>query len=165
MITPVLSAEQYAIERAICDKAQAYADSVMCEGGSKRKRNYLTKEEAAHPDYAACDNDMRGRVEQFEILRDLPEKLTAYIGNREPNGMGVDRLVGRSYPVTVWTGLQIGNCTLVAHADHSHYEPRYQCYATIAGREYTGRTQGVGMYVNLRETAASKRKRASKLAA
>lgn len=166
MITPVLSAEQYAIERAICDKAQAYADSVMCEGGSKCKRNYLTKEEAAHPDYAACDNDMRGRVEQFEILRDLPEKLTAYIGSREPNGMGVDRLVGRSYPVTVWTGLHIGNCTLVAHSGGRwRFEKTYQCYATIAGREYTGQTQGVGMYVNLRETAASKRKRASKLAA
>lgn len=159
----VLDAEQYAIERAICDKANAYADSVTSEVGSKWVRHYLTKEEAAHPDYVACNNDMRGRVEQFEILRDLPEKLTAYIGNREPNGMECDRLVGRSYPVTVWTGLQIGNCTLVAHSGGSRWRfgKTYQCYATIGGKEYTGRTAGVGMYVNLRETAASKRKHAA----
>lgn len=165
MIKPVLSPSQYEIERAICDKATAYAESVMCDGGSKRKRNYMTADECKHPDYAACDNDMRGRVEQFEILRDLPEQLTAYIGNREPNGMGVERMVGRSYPVTVWTGLQIGNCTLVEHSGGRwRFDRTYQCYATIGGREYTGRTQGVGMYVNLKETAASKRKRAQEKA-
>jgi hypothetical protein len=38
MITPVLSPERYAIERAICAKAQAYAESVMCEGGTIRAR-------------------------------------------------------------------------------------------------------------------------------
>lgn len=160
-IQPALSAAQYEIERAICDKAQAYAESIMSNGGAKRTRNYMTAEEAKHPDYAACNNDMRGRVDQFEILRDLPQKLTAYIGSREPNGMGCDREIGRSFPVTVWTGLQIGNCTLVEHKGSSRFkfDRTYQCYATIGGREYTGRTAGVGMYVNLTETASSKRKR------
>lgn len=160
-IQPVLSAEQYAIERAICDKAAAYAESVMCEGGTKRKRNYLTKEEATHVDYAACDNDMRGRVNQYEILIELPEKIYAYVGNREPNGMGVDRIAGRSYPLQVWTGLQIGNCTLVERKGRNRFgEKSYQCYAIIKGREYTGRSGGVGMWASLKETAASKRKRA-----
>jgi hypothetical protein len=165
MIKPVLSSAEYAIERAICDKANAYwqANATFSKSGASSMSQKL----AAHPDYAACDNDMRGRVEQFELLRDMPEKLTAYIGEREPNGMGIDRLVGRSYPVTVWTGLQIGNCTLVAHDGGTRwrFDKTFQCYATIGGREYTGRTQGVGMYVNLKETAASKRARAEKLAA
>lgn len=155
MFKPVLSIEQYEIERAICDKAAAYAESVMAEGGSKRKRNYLTADECKHPDYAACDNDMRGRVEQFEILRDLPERLTAYIG---------ERVTPSRHHVTVWTGLPIGGCTLVEHSGGRwRFDRTYQCYATIAGREYTGRTQGVGMYVNLKETAASKRKRAQNI--
>lgn len=158
MITPVLTLAQYEIERAICDKANAYwqANATHGKGGSS-----MSAELASHPDYAACTNDMRGRVEQFELLRDLPEKLTAYVGSREPNGMGCDRLAARSYPVTVWTGLQIGNCSLVEHSSRRRFGKTFQCYATIAGREYTGRTEGVGMYVNLRETAASKRKRAA----
>lgn len=155
VIQPVLSAEQYAIERAICDKAFAYwkANATYSRGGWSS----LSAEKAKHPDYAACDNDMRGRVEQYELLRDLPEKLSAYIGSREPNGMGIDKEVGRTYPVTVWTGLAIGFCTLVSHYSR---RKRFQCYATISGRDYTGSTEGVGMFVNLRETAASKRKRA-----
>lgn len=160
-MNPILNADQYKVERAICDKAAAYAESVMCEGGSKRKRNYLTKEEALHPDYAACDNDMRGRVDQYEILTELPERVAAYVGNREPNGMGVDRMAGRSYPLQVWTGLQIGNCTLVERKGRNRFgEKSYQCYATIQGREYVGQSGGVGMWANLKETAASKRKRA-----
>ena len=159
---PVLTLEQYAIERTICDQANAYWKAYATF--DKSGWSSLPPELAAHPDYAACNNDMRGRVEQFEMLRDLPEKLTAYIGDREPNGMGCDRLIGRSYPVTVWTGLQIGNCTLVKHAGSRPNwisEATYQCYAIIGGKEYTGRTSGVGMYVNLRETAASKRKHAA----
>lgn len=157
-IKPELTAERYEVERAICDKAAAYARRVMAARGPRC--NYITKEEAEHPDYAACDNAMRGRVEQFELLRDLPERLSAYIGNREPNGMGVEREVGRSFPVTVWTGIQIGNCTLAEHSGRGRFRPRvFQCYARIGGREYTGRTEGVGMYVNLKETAASKRNR------
>ena len=40
-MNPILNADQYKVERAICDKAAAYAESVMCEGGSKRKRKLL----------------------------------------------------------------------------------------------------------------------------
>lgn len=41
----------YERERAICDKAEAYARATMATRGPKCC--YLTKEEAAHPDYAA----------------------------------------------------------------------------------------------------------------
>lgn len=71
----------YRAERALCDAAAAYAARIMREGGDKRRRNYMTKEEAAAPVYAACNNDMRGRVEQFELLRDMPARFSAYLGN------------------------------------------------------------------------------------
>lgn len=145
-IKPALTPEQYAIERAICSKAEAYAESVMCEGGSKRKRNYLTKDEAAHPDYAACDNAMRGRVEQFEILTEKPSRFGAYIGERVPNSS--------NHYVTTWTGDIVGTCYLGAGwRVHSYVGSRmYQATAWIAGKEFTGRTFGKGMCVSLRET-------------
>lgn len=51
MIKPALDAATYATERAICDKASAYAELTM-----------------------------RGRVEQYELLTNPPELFTAYIG-------------------------------------------------------------------------------------
>lgn len=164
MTIETISRETYELEREVCNRANAYAERIMCEGGDKRKRNYLTAEETKHPDYAACDNDMRGRVEQYEILRDLPEMIFAYIGEGKKNGMGCDRLRGQSYPVTVWTGHPIGNATLGSkwRIDSYMSSHMYQWYARIGGREYTGRGPGVGMYVRLRETAESKRKRGAK---
>lgn len=144
---PELSPEQYEIERAICDKASAFwkANATFSRNGWSS----MGPELAAHPDYAACSNDMRGRVEQFEILRDLPEVICAYVSSD-----------ARS--VTVWTGLPIGTCRAVS----SWPTPRscigsrmYQFHATIGGRDYTGRGYGEGMCIALRETAASKRKR------
>ena len=145
----------YETERAICDKAQAYADAIM----RGRKGNYLTAEEAAQPDYAACDNAMRGRVEQYELIHRTPEKFVAYLGEGKRNGMGCDRLVGQSYPVTTWTGDQIGNATIGSSWRVNSYvgTHMHQIYARVAGREFTGRGFGVGMAVVLRETAASKR--------
>lgn len=154
---PTLTKERYAIERAIVDKAEAYRQRVT--GG---KRNYLTAEETAHPDYSACNNEMRGRVEQYEILTDPPEKFVAYIGEGNKNGMGCDRIVGQSYPVTTWAGTKLGIATKGASwrvysrwGTHMH-----QFYARITGREYTGRGFGPGMSIVLRETAESKRARA-----
>lgn len=155
---PELTAEQYEIERAICDKADAYFDA-HCET-HKGGWCTLSAELAANPDYKACDNAMRGRVEQYEILRDLPETIFAYIGSGMRNGMGCDRIVGQSYPVTVWTGLIIGSATRGTSWRQGWVE-MYQFYARVGGREYTGRGQGEGMYIKLRETAESKRKRAA----
>lgn len=55
----------YERERAICDKAIAYAEQF-------RKPNgwiVLTGEEAAHPDYAACNNAMRDSAQSRELER------------------------------------------------------------------------------------------------
>lgn len=159
MTIQTIDAATYAKERAICDKAAAYweANANYGRGGWSS----LSHEKAAHPDYAACDNAMRGRVEQYEILRDLPERVFAYVGKGNRNGMGLDRIIGQTHPVTVWTGLPLGFCTM-GRPFRSGWGHTKNCmiYARIGGREYVGRGQGEGMCVSLRETAESKRKRA-----
>ncbi len=152
----MLTQDQYEIERAICDKADAYFDA-HCETHKGGWRT-LSAELAANPEYKACDNAMRGRVEQFEILRDLPERIFAYIGVGKKNGIGCDRIVGQSYAVTVWTGDVLGNATRGA-TWRQGMTTMGQFYARIGGREYTGRGQGEGRCIALRETAESKRRR------
>ena len=142
----MIDAQTYAIERAICDRAGAYARATMLRNG--KPTNYLTAEEAKHPDYAACNNDMRGRVEQYELLTDTPERFAAYVASD-----------GRS--ITTWTGDVLGSCYLGSGWRVRSYvgSRMYQAKAWVNGRQFTGRTFGAGTCITLRETAASKRKR------
>lgn len=107
------------------------------------------------------DNAMRSRVERFQIFTESPQELCAYIGDNEPNGMGIDRQLGRSYPVIVWNGEPIGRATIGSKWPVCSHWGTHMCqiYARINGREYTGRGFGVGCIVRLRETAESKRGR------
>ena len=141
--------ETYTIERSICDRAKAYAESVMVDPITGKRRNFLTAEESAHSDYAACDNDMRGRVEQFEILRDLPDVIVAYLGE----------VFRGTFPVQVWTGLAIGNARCVSEWRVNSYmsTTRGAFRATIGGREYHGRGFGAGMSIVLRAVKGSTR--------
>lgn len=136
-----ISKRRYKRLRAICDKAQAYwkANATYSRGGWSS----MSKELSAHPDYARCTNEMRGLVEQYETLRDLPERISAYITGAT---------------VSVWTGQPIGRAWSVA-SFKQNYTRVYQYNAVIGGRTYTGRGHGEGMLVNLRETAKSKRER------
>lgn len=98
----MIDAATYAIERAICDKAQAYAAQFVQRNGW----TVLTAEQAAHPDYAACDNAMRGRVELFELHRDKPAAFSAYVvGDKITAFMGdvVGELTNRSTLGKGWT--------------------------------------------------------------
>lgn len=146
-----VNVHRYEEIRAIVDKADAYWQSVT--GG---KRNYLTAEEAAHPDYAACNNEMRGDVEQFELLNNPPERFVAYVG--EPLREGD----ANSFLLTTWPGQPIGTIHVTSKwRVHSHWGSHmYAFHAHMGGREYFGRGFGQGMCVSLRETAASKRGRA-----
>lgn len=130
----------YEIERAICDKAEAYAESVMRDGGTKRRRNYLTAAEAAHPDYAACSNEMRGRVEQFELNRDKPEKLLAYVS-------------GDGLRVTTWAGDALGDVQTITKTARINKWGERLCTirAKIWGHRYYGIGYGHGMCVTLRK--------------
>lgn len=138
-----IAASQYMTERKLIAAADAYRDSVAIG------RNYLTKEEAAAPVYARVDNEMRGRVEQFELLANPPERFCAY--------------VGKDSTLTVWTGLPIGRLQVTSRWPVRSYmsNERFAYRATMGGREYVGTGFGVGMSLSLRETAASKRNRES----
>lgn len=130
----VLTPEQYAIERAICDKAHAYrmANATYDRDGWST----LSKVLAAHPDYAACDNAMRGRVEQYEVLRDLPERFSAYVS-------------ADGAQVTTWTGDILGSAKVTASWRTGRRTCMYQYVVTVGGKRYTGRCQGAGMLLNL----------------
>lgn len=133
---------------------QRLAPNIWKHGGA------IPESVTSNPEWQAVDNEIRGKVEQYRILNNPPETLVAYIGQRRNNGIGVDRIIGASYPVTVWTGLQIGIATKGAEWRVNSFIGTHmaQFYARIAGREYTGRGFGEGMSIVLRETAESKRK-------
>lgn len=133
---PVLTKEQYAIERAICDKAEAYMTANATHG---KHMSSLSAELAKHPDYAACDNDMRGRVEQYEILTEMPHTIVAYVGSDNKT-------------VTVWTGLHIGTLRETSRWRVNSYIGTHmrQYHARIGRNVYTGRGFGEGMAIVLR---------------
>jgi hypothetical protein len=159
MLTP----ETYAIERAAVDKAdetmRRMAPDVANRGG------YLPVEISRHPDYAAVDNAMRGRVNQYELLNDTPESFVAYVGKLHARTDSAYGLGSRD--LTTWTGDVIGTVTLGAGWRVQSYigSRMFQAYARVNGREFTGRTFGEGMLVSLRETAASKRRRLAPMSA
>lgn len=126
----------YKRERAICDKAQAYwqANATHGRGGSS-----MSAELAAHPDYATCDNAMRGRVEQFEILRDLPAKLCAYMSSDAKH-------------VTTWAGDVLGQAWVTSSRPIGGFTSSRYYYgrARIGGKLYTWQGHGAGMFMHLR---------------
>lgn len=143
---PLIPVEQYERERKLVSAAADYAEFIMREGGAKRKRNYLTKEESANPIYAAVDNAMRGRVEQFETLSNVPYRIFAYLGK---NGK-----------VTTWQGDILGTFRVVSHwlMPNSAYTSRmYAVNATIGGKHFTGRGLGEGMCIALKVRKSGKR--------
>lgn len=155
-----IDAKTHAIYREAIDIAATYwrNHATFAKNGASS----MPAELAKAPDYANCTNDMRGQVEQFETLHNPPSALVAYIGNAAPNGCGIDREYGRTYPLTVWTGHKLGYATL-GRPYRIRGTKVHRVYAWITGRdgverEYTGVGQVVGMAVNLRLTAASKRK-------
>lgn len=129
--------QTYDREREIVDKADAYARATMATRGPRC--NYLTKEEAAAPVYAMCSNDMRGRVEQFELLRDRPDKFCAYLSDD-----------GRK--VVCWPGNVLGSAvTLSSRRIGGWVSGRYYYgRATIGGREYAWLGHGAGMLCRLK---------------
>ena len=86
--------------------------------------------------------------------------LIAYVGNTVGDGMGVERNGSFSRrELTDWHGEKLGACYLGRGWPVQSYigSRMFQIYATVNGKEYTGRGFGEGMSVVLRETAASKR--------
>ena len=140
----MLTAEQYALERAIVDRAEAYRERVTTKG--RGGWSVLTAEQAAHPDYAACDNAMRGRVEQYEVRTRLPEHVAAYVGKGGQH-------------VTTWAGDPLGVARVLSSWPvRSYVGSRMRQYCVcINGANYTGRGFGEGMLVMLRRVASERR--------
>ena len=137
----MITETQYAEFCAICDKAQEYwkANATYSKSGWSS----MSAELSAHPDYSACTNGMRGKVEQFEILRDLPDQLTAYVGSN-------------SLSVTTWTGDKLGGLWQKSVWRNCYGTRMYSYRASIGGKEYTGRSQGAHCIINLRAVKCRK---------
>jgi hypothetical protein len=128
--------QDYDRERAIADKAQAYWQANATHG---RNGSSMSAELAAHPDYAACDNAMRGRLERFEIFRDKPERLFAYLSSD-------------CSAVTVWTGDILGTVSMGRPYRSNMGDKRYPFRTRIAGADYSGIGYGGGgMHARLRK--------------
>lgn len=132
----MLTQKQYAAERAIVDAAETYAREIM-RGG---KRTFLTPDEAANPLYAACDNAMRGRVEQYDVLTTCPDRVFAYVSFETYDGaprVG-DPKRGDRAKVRVWTGLDIGEGLVENVWRAGRGDRRAALRITIAGARYVG---------------------------
>ena len=134
---------EYQRERAICDKANDYWKANATHG---RNGSSMSADLAAHPDYATCTNAMRGRVEQFEILRDLPEKFTAYLASDCPD------MPGNNIAVQVWAGDILGRAWVYSIGKRRGMTGDRQRYgrARIGGKLYTWQGPGAGMYAHFR---------------
>ena len=132
----------------------------------------ITKEEQATcPANARMTNEQRGLLEQFEILRDLPDKLFAYVSFHEREiasrysetprmssrfdpGFPLPQ-VGDQARVKVWTGdiLGSGRCNKVYHGNMG--DLRASVSVVIGGATYSGTAfVGAGDYVRLRKLKA-----------
>jgi hypothetical protein len=143
----MLTHEQYTIEKAICDKAAEYARATMAKRG--KRCCSITAEEAAHPDYAACSNEMRGRVELYELVRDKPDHLFAYVTADERGCWSLTTWMGDVLSVDLEAGRPYRN-PRSSHTSETLTPIRVK---TIWGDTYAGRALGAGLYIKLRKVA------------
>lgn len=81
---------------------------------------------------------MRSRVERFELFRDKPDRIFAYLSSDCAN-------------VTTWTGDNLGTVSMGRKYRSNMGDWRYPFRTVIAGREYSGIGYGgAGMYCRLR---------------
>jgi len=145
---PAYNEADYTAEREACDAAQSYAESIMREGGTTRARNYITKEEAAAPVYAACNNEMRSRVEMWELRHDKPERVFAYYRDCNP---GVPLRSGHRIEVTNFMGARLGYGTILSTWTSNMGDRRASFRVMFDGTEYSGTLYGEnGTYCRLR---------------
>lgn len=143
LITP----DQAADIRARVEKERAYLARVT--GG---KRNYLTRGEvAARLPSETTSNDEKGALEQFEILRDLPDRLFVYVGETSPQPK---RCPGEGAQVraTVWTGHVLGYGTWGQVYRDNFGGRRRPIWVRINGVDYVGTAfVSAGDYARLRK--------------
>lgn len=100
------------------------------------KRNYLTAEEVATRTAAeTVTNEEKGRLEQYEIWRDPPERLFCYI---RPDTEGKTGHGSAGIVATVWTGLPLGYGSQGPEWRDNFGGRRRSVRVTIAGHVYSG---------------------------
>jgi hypothetical protein len=107
--------QDYETEKAILNKAEAYR-KIITQG----KRNYLTAEEAQHPDYVHATNEMRSRIEKYEFLNNPPEKYFVYVCKTEQGGL--------TNVLTTWTGETLAKITHVGRVYRSAFGDKRQSF-------------------------------------
>lgn len=102
-------------------------------------------------------NEERGKLEQYEVWRDKPERLFAYIQFFDVMG---NLRVGKPSPydkgtVTVWTGQPLGHGTCFKVWRDNFGGQRASIRVTIAGETYSGTAfVSSGDYCRLRKVKA-----------
>lgn len=132
----MLSASEYQTARTICDKAE---EVLRAKWPAWAKGGAIPQEVTSDPAWQACTNELRGAVEQFEILRDMPNRIFAYLDSDMRQ-------------ITVWTGKPIGKVTRVTgqwRINSFLSGHMFAFRATINGVAYYGRGMGGGMYCRL----------------
>lgn len=142
---------QYGRERELVTAEYEWSREAMRANGPRA--NYITAEQSARKPkrLKAVDNDMRGRVEHYEIMRDLPDRFTAYIGN------GPDH-IGARVTIGVWTGEPLGHGRVHSIGPRRGRAGERQRYGhvRIGGKLYAFQGPGAGMYCHLRAIKGSK---------
>ncbi len=141
--------------RAICDKADAYwkANATFDRSGWSS----LPAGKAAHPDYAACTNDMRGQVEAFELNRDKPEKFSAYVNESTSEQVYATTYIAcRRRDLTTWTGHKLGVVTYTGPWHRNNFGGKWRAIdvRTVWGDRYYGREYDSRQLVNLTRSRA-----------
>lgn len=137
--------KDYKRERKLVTADMEWSRNAMRENGLHA--NYITAEQLARKPkrLQVVDNDMRGRVDQFEILRNLPDHFTAYMG------CGPDH-VGAMVDIGVWAGNPLGRGQIRTIGPRKGWSGDRQHYGrvTIGGKLYSFQGPGAGMYCHLR---------------
>lgn len=150
MLTPT----EYLEARAICDKAAAYwaTNATFSRGGW----SYLSADLATHPDYAACTNDTRGNVEEYELHRDKPARFSAYVLESTREQVDATNIIAcRRRDVTLWPGQKIGFVTHTGAWHRNNFGGRWRAITvqTAWGDVYHGREYDSRQLVNLTRKA------------
>lgn len=143
----LITAEQAADIRRRADNERAHFQRIT--GG---KRNYLTAEEVAtRTADETVSNEEKGKLEQFEVWRDLPERLFVYVKESDPQPR---RCAGEGPQIvaTVWTGEPLGYGTAGKVYRDNFGGKRRPVWVRIAGVDYSGTAfVSSGDYARLRK--------------
>lgn len=125
-------------------KKSSYIEDVL----HRNKRNSLTMEEAQHPDYLGCTQEMTSLVEQYDRINNPPDRLIAYVGKDDQGRPTATTWMGD--PLSVY-----GRETSKWRTPRSFVSKHMRSYEFhIGGRVYHGRCGGEGLSIRLKARKA-----------